>query len=118
MIICSETFFPCTTAGFILEDNKGVVVGGWKFPSLWSLCSIEVVDEKSVETYTSLMLNAGSILHVHGKNKEAIDLYEKALKKANLYHLENQEAASERFYNENQRRRYVECHGIESNSMY
>tara|TARA_Y100001980_G_C14556906_1_gene353220 strand:- start:104773 stop:105909 length:1137 start_codon:yes stop_codon:yes gene_type:complete len=50
------------------------------------------LDEKSVETYTSLMLNAGSILHVHGKNKEAIDLYEKALKKANLYHLENQEA--------------------------
>jgi len=50
------------------------------------------LNEKSIDTYTSLMLNAGNILHLHGKNQEAIDLYEKALMKANLYNLEMQEA--------------------------
>ena len=77
--------------GYILEEIQNKSVAGLLMYLKAGHILENELDERSVETYTSLMLNAGSILHLHGKNDEAIELYEKALKKANLYNMENQE---------------------------
>lgn len=77
--------------GYILEEIQNKAVAGLLMYLKAAHILENELDERSVYTYTSLMLNAGSVLHVNGKNDEAIDLYEKALKKANLYHLEDQE---------------------------
>ncbi|MEQ8580113.1 MAG: tetratricopeptide repeat protein [Balneola sp.] len=48
-------------------------------------------DPKAVKTYSSLMLNAGSILRIHGKYELAIEQYLKAIDKCSEYDLGNQE---------------------------
>ena len=76
--------------GYILEEIQNKAVAGLLMYLKAAHVLENELDERSVNTYTSLMLNAGSVLHVNGKNEEAIDLYEKALKKAKLYNLEDQ----------------------------
>ncbi len=76
--------------GYILEEIQNKAVAGLLMYLKAAHILENELDERSVYTYTSLMLNAGSVLHVNGKNDEAIDLYEKALKKANLYNLKDQ----------------------------
>ena len=76
--------------GYILEEIQNKSVAGLLMYLKAGHILENELDERSIKTYTSLMLNAGSILHLHGKNDEAIELYEKALKKANLYNMENQ----------------------------
>ncbi|MEQ8336361.1 MAG: hypothetical protein RIA62_03395 [Cyclobacteriaceae bacterium] len=73
--------------GYILEEVQNKSVAGLLMYLKAGHILENQLDERSVGAYTGLMLNAGSVLHKHGKNDEAIDLYEKALKKAKLFNL-------------------------------
>ncbi|MEQ9221073.1 MAG: hypothetical protein RLO17_23665 [Cyclobacteriaceae bacterium] len=77
--------------GYIQEEvlNKGVT--GLLFYLKAAHILEDLDDIKSVKTYTSLMLNSGSILRVHRKYELAIEHYKKALLKCKGYDLVNQE---------------------------
>ena len=69
--------------GYILDEVQNKAVAGlYMYMKAGHILEKES-DSKAIKTYADLYINAGSILRVHGKHDEAIELYEKAIKKLN-----------------------------------